>query len=434
MKRLFLPTVDRRALERLSAAAPASLATSLFLVVAVASYIRLYFTIDFTDEALYTAIPYRFVLGDRPFIDEWNMAQLAGLILYPFVKAFILARNSTEWIILYTRHVAFGLSALVSITVFLSLKGHVGRNAALLFSVLPVVFVPYNLLGPGYNALGGGFLTAGVFLAWDPARRAHNGLWIPVAGLAHGLAVFSYPTLLVPSLCFLAFLIGTAPHKVKTFLLYGVGALVGPGALLLAFRVHVQDVLAASNYAFAIAKVTEHDWTLNKLWVLPRALWNGCPYKPLLIAVLLVLLVAVKKDMPRVASFVILGWPMVLFHCTRSGLGGPGTMGFLAYNGLVGFVVFCCLTRDKLHWRLLLGVWLPSVVAGATMAWSSGMGIGASAIAMVPANIVTMCFAASLLQQTAAGPGASTPLDYAAATGGPDCGGRPQFPPLAVSG
>ena len=39
------------------------------LLVIIAAYWRLYYSVEFTDEAFYVAIPYRFVLGDRPFID-----------------------------------------------------------------------------------------------------------------------------------------------------------------------------------------------------------------------------------------------------------------------------------------------------------------------------------------------------------------------------
>ena len=39
---------------------------------------RLRYGVDFMDESYFIAVAYRFVLGDRPFVDEQNFLQLAG--------------------------------------------------------------------------------------------------------------------------------------------------------------------------------------------------------------------------------------------------------------------------------------------------------------------------------------------------------------------
>lgn len=67
------------------------------------TYRRLFYGVDFTDEAFYSGIPYEFVLGIRPFIDELNFLTFPSLILYPFIKVFYMLNNGTEGLILYNR-------------------------------------------------------------------------------------------------------------------------------------------------------------------------------------------------------------------------------------------------------------------------------------------------------------------------------------------
>jgi hypothetical protein len=78
-------------------------AVALLLMFAgvMAAYIRLYYGVDIEDEAFYAVLPYRFVLGDLPFVDELNVQQFsAGLTILP-VKAWIWLQGSTFGLILF---------------------------------------------------------------------------------------------------------------------------------------------------------------------------------------------------------------------------------------------------------------------------------------------------------------------------------------------
>src|SRR6476659_6073914 len=59
------------------------LAIAVSTAVAGLTYTRLFFGIDLTDEAFYTAVPYRFILGARPMVDETLLVQqTSGFLLY----------------------------------------------------------------------------------------------------------------------------------------------------------------------------------------------------------------------------------------------------------------------------------------------------------------------------------------------------------------
>ncbi len=56
-------------------------ANLILSVAALAAYVRLFFGVDFTDEAFYSALPHVFSLGARPYLDELNITQNAGVLL-----------------------------------------------------------------------------------------------------------------------------------------------------------------------------------------------------------------------------------------------------------------------------------------------------------------------------------------------------------------
>jgi len=68
---------------------------TLFVLVIGATWYRLFIGVDHTDESLYIATPYRLWLGDRPLIDEYSVVQFSGILLEPFVAAYIKFTGGT---------------------------------------------------------------------------------------------------------------------------------------------------------------------------------------------------------------------------------------------------------------------------------------------------------------------------------------------------
>lgn len=78
---------------------------------------RLRFSADLSDEAFSIALPYRFALGDRPFIDEVSTAQTAGLLLLPFVWLFVKLTGGSAGIVLFVRFVHLFIKAIAAMAV-----------------------------------------------------------------------------------------------------------------------------------------------------------------------------------------------------------------------------------------------------------------------------------------------------------------------------
>jgi hypothetical protein len=141
----------------------AKLAFTPLVVLAVIglTYWRLYYGIDFTDESYYVAVPFRLVLGARPFVDETAVAQqLAAILIYPFVRAYYAVAGQTG-IVLFLRHLQFLFSLTVALAVVFALRSVLETRRAVLVGLAVVAFVPFNIHSLSYNTLGGGLFTAG---------------------------------------------------------------------------------------------------------------------------------------------------------------------------------------------------------------------------------------------------------------------------------
>ena len=74
-------------------------------VALVLTWRRLFFGMDLQDESYYILVPWRWALGDKPFVDEENLAQVVGFLEYPFIKAFeVLRGGDVTGLVLYGRH------------------------------------------------------------------------------------------------------------------------------------------------------------------------------------------------------------------------------------------------------------------------------------------------------------------------------------------
>ena len=52
------------------------------------------------DECFYLSVPYRFTQGAAPFIDEWHGSQMAGFLLLPLMKLFLVFSPDGEGMVL----------------------------------------------------------------------------------------------------------------------------------------------------------------------------------------------------------------------------------------------------------------------------------------------------------------------------------------------
>jgi hypothetical protein len=388
-----LETIRR---ERAPELAAPVLAVTFAALVIVGMLRRLPLSVDFSDESFSTALAYRFALGDRPFIDEINSAQTAGMILAPFVWAYVKVTHSPAGIVMFTRYLFLVFRLAVGATVFATIRRHVSWPLALVAAMVGVVFVPHSIQNLGYNVLGSGFLAMSGFIAVRAAERprgeGHHLFW---AGLCGGLASFAYPPLVLPvALLGLVILLRAGSSALRD-----LGEYVGGGTLVL---VCVAPFLVAAGTR-NLQVMIELGATLaprapSKLFDLVLAFSTHSPVSMMLLPGLAVVLAALEL---RPAWSI---WALPLFVAVLA-LYVPGgitsQLSIVIYAGLFAPVFLVLLWDEPFCRALFVFVWVPSVVAGIVTAFTSSNGELNGGIGLFPGALLFIVYEAMAVEKLA---------------------------------
>jgi|GEM_PF-1368589 len=360
------------------------------IISVLLTYWRLHYGVDFTDEAFYVALPYRFVFGDKPFIDELNLVQTFSFITYPFVKLYVSLAGGTKGIVLFMRHIYLFFTFLVAGSIFLALKNTLKRSAALAVSLMVVAFVPFNIPNLSYDTLGMGFFTISCFLGLWIILDKKNYYYLFFSGLAQGLAVISYPTLFVPSI-FLIFIFSfLLPNKrIKGFLSYASGLLlIGLIFSPIFIKAGWHNLRASLDF---INSVGVQGGGINKIQKALSDLWHNCPHKALFLIILTGVFIGIKTR-PKFFKYALLFFPLLPLSAPMfyGDIGVP--MRYVSYFALLAPYFLLFIGNKKIVKQLFWGIWLPSFIAGMSTAWSSGNGYLNATIGLFPASLVTSIF------------------------------------------
>lgn len=176
------------------------------------------------DEAFYLSVPHRLIKGDALFVDEWNLSQMSGVLMTPFVWIYTALTGKTVGMILAARYFYLFVHAAVSVFIYHKLKncGAAGVIAPLLW----LLFTPYNIMAYSYNTMALDlFIVASLLLSTSYHTKTAP---FAAAGVLYAAAV----------LC--------SPYFAAAYAVFGLGVLVH---MLLIRRGHYGTVL--SNDAFS---------------------------------------------------------------------------------------------------------------------------------------------------------------------------------------
>ncbi len=357
--------------------------------------------LDITDEAFYLALPLRFALGDRPFVDELNIAQTAGLLIYPFVRAYTFAVGSSTGLFLFIRLLYLVFFGLVGWSAFALARTRLSSPAALLVGTACLCFIPYGLPGLSYNTLSMGLFALGLFVVarWLLLGNPTRGLlraplfW---AGVAHAGSCFAYPSLLLGVVATLAVLFVLALcERLRascTYALGGVAFCLAVSPLFLAAGSHLRAVFAYSGGSGSVAAFTWPE-AASKL----TAFLAQHPQLPLA-AFLSAVALTVARRFPLLTAVGVMFLPRLALGSQMPG--SIASLGFVSCFALLGPVLSLGL-RDRRTARVLVfGIALPSGVAGAVAGLSSSNGIVAVGLGLYPGAILTAMLLAMFIDQT----------------------------------
>lgn len=258
---------------------PSLIAWGLGLLCLLAIANRFRMGTDLTDETFSIALPYRFVLGDRPFVDEISIQQTAGIILFPFVWLYVKITGGTTGIVLFVRAVHLLLfKGAAAVSVHEAARRWLKhRSTAIAVSFVPFAFVPHSIPNVGYNVIGMSLLTAGTFLmaagVAEPDDRVRMRCFF-LGGCALGIMSFAYPPMVVAPLLATPLVLILAQRRLSSSLALAAGGVTVLVAVLpsLAFGgiAGVRRSLAWGVHANATA-------TSDKLREVAVRIWDGTP-------------------------------------------------------------------------------------------------------------------------------------------------------------
>ncbi len=297
---------------------------------------------------------------------------------------------------LFVRHLHFVFSLLVGGAVFVSMRGVLRSGAAaLLLAICTVAFVPFDVHSLSYNTLGSGLFTAGCLLGYLSLQPGSSRVWLLVAGVCHGLAVFAYPSLLVAVVVCFALRLVLAPRRWRTEIVwFGLPAFAvaaaAMGTVVSAAGLHrvvdgyhrSSDYLGHSGSAGKLVDVLHHQWTTLHFWYV--------------LFPVLVLLGIVWRTRRRLAPLLLVPLPLLvlpgsLYHSFDS---PPytATLEYVAHYGALALPLLVLVWPRPEARRLFAAVWVPAFVAGLTTAYSSTNGGVNFGVGFFPAVFVTTAF------------------------------------------
>lgn len=374
-------------------------AVAVTVAAVVAMAWRLRFGVDFGDEAYYIGLAYRFVLGDRPFVDEMSLLQIASFLTYPLVKAYV-ALHGTYGIVLFMRVAWFAATLFLCAAGFAFLRMVMRWELALVACVLPLLVVPFNIPTLSYDSMGAGLLALGVALgAWHAVQRRGWG-WLLAAGLVHGLAVVAYPTLGVAVVAFAAALLVLDGRRG----LRGVAVYVGGAVAVLAVlavalvRFGIPNVRHSLAYMMALSG---YAGGASKIAVVAGRTLTFLALEPLFVAALVVAYAAFLAFGDR-GRWALLLVPLGMYPVV-TGLpaltGAARNMGAILMIGLFGVYLGLFTLGRPLARRVYVWAVLPSVVAAAVTAYTSTNGFVNAGIGFFPMLFATPALLALALHE-----------------------------------
>ena len=371
--------------------------SSFLVFVAAALFLawyRLRFGVDFTDEAFYSAMSYRFALGDKPFVDELSAGQTFAFLTFPFTKLYLWWNGGLEGIVLFMRHLYLGFACGIAVVVYCSLKFFVRRKIAILTALSCVVSCLY-LPTLSYNTLSSGLLVMALFSGLyirEKEVNPWNFLW---TGIFFGLTIIAYPPLLLAVIFYVAVIIPWLRYRrihSMSACLAGI-LLVGIAFVPLLMQVGSAHLATCLEYANSLGV---QGGGLLKLKLIVHTLIFSFP-RPALLSVLIVLIGITYHKRPLWCGLLLLMWPLTFMPLWSF---SPTTgMMFINYYSLSAPLLAILIWHKKSTPQLFLGVWLPAFVAGCITAWSSGNGALNASVGWFAGALITVVLMALVLDE-----------------------------------
>ena len=375
----------------------ATIAIAVAFVALAVTWRRLFLGTDLNDEGFSIAVPYRFALGARPFVDEQNLLQTAAFFVYPFVKLYVVLTGGDHGIVLFTRHLYLLWVIGVSLVAGWCLRCVVRWEHALVAGLVCATFVYVSTTNLSYNTLGAGLLVIGMALGARAVVGDGGYRWLTGAGVAQGLAAFVYPTLgLALPVTALCLVVATSGRRWRSLRAWAFGA---GGAL---FAAGLALVACGPGNVLRCARLQVAGWhTLNtgsgpaKAWSVVTGVAGHVALYPLIVVAALVVWVAYRRW--PIARLALVLAPLALLPFGEQLVSGGDGFGVVYGLAAPYFALFVPAEYRSRTVRLLVWGYIPALAAGLVSGYSSTNGWVQTDVGLLPAMVLSGVFLALAL-------------------------------------
>lgn len=366
------------------------------------------------DEAFYLTTAHRLSLGDIFIKDEWNLAQLSGFLMLPFVYLYRVIFGSTEGIILAARFLYVIIHAGVSIFIYRKLKsfGYISIFASALY----FIFTPYDIMALSYNTMALELLVlTGLLMATSNSEKK---LPFIISGLTFAGAVLCCPYLVA---VYLIYVICVIVHNIlvkrnhtktvfaedifstKTFIWFtcGVGILAIIFLIYIFTHIGISDILANLPGMFSDPQHPPIAFT-QKVSLFFTSIYNCHPYFFIALVTYGIMLLVMFVDSNRRnhrAFYFICSCSITLYSYI---LFAP-ELTYKYYNALIFPMIFIGLTSyilcEKKPKKLFASIFILGILYAFCASYASNQYFYIISMATAITNISSLIFAGILLNE-----------------------------------
>ena len=367
------------------------------------------------DESFYLTVPYRLTMGDSLFQEEWHVSQMAGFLIYPILTLYRLFVPDTQGLFLNFRYIFTVLHALVALLIYIRLRRH--GVAAIAASVIYLLFAPFGIMALSYNSLGVGLtVISGVLLATS------SGRWYDpfLSGLAFAGAVLCSPYLVLVYVLYAAACLvcaalaraGCISDKVqpkpilRTLLFFTLGCvlLAGIFVIFLLSRASLSDMLRALPQILSDPEHPISGFGTTVVGYFGSILKSNRAARYIfpLCALLAVVILADRKPGKRRYGYFFFACLLsaIYFFCFF-----PENLSLNFYlfpPAVLG--IFSFLLCPEQNWRLFLFAWLPGILYGFCLRWTSNQGFYVISMAAAVSTAASCAMVGTLISRWRAEP------------------------------
>ncbi len=346
------------------------------------------------DESFYLTIPYRLCQGDGLLWDEYHLSQLSSVLIYPIMRVYLWLAPSTEGMLLAFRYIFTTLHAATAVFIYLRQR-RVTVNAPFA-ALLYLLFTPFGIMALSYNSMGIALLTIAAVLIYTlPEGKLAARVTAVLAGLAFAGAVLCCPYLLLVFVYYgvlvLVDLVGrlvkrnaaqgaaqgaeeetTAPLW-KSFVFFTAGC-AAAALLFLIFlmtRASLGEILDALPLILTDPEHPSRKFTAILTEFLTSIVGSNERAPVLLLGVgAICIAITADRKKERHAPLYLLAAAALVIYYTKPFITTNIYLNYLMFP-LSAFGLPCYLLLGRRGLRELLIFWLPGVLYGIAMTWSS---------------------------------------------------------------